>query len=49
LKREDRTSQPFISSGAGTIFGQGIKTGNAKLMGSLSNLARVFIPEISVL
>jgi len=39
--------------GAGTIFGRGGrrwgKTGNAKLMGSLSNLDRVFDPEISVL
>jgi len=25
------------------------KTGNAKMMGSLSNLDRVFVPEISVL
>jgi len=25
------------------------KTGNAKLIGSLSNLDRVFVPEISVL
>jgi len=39
------------SSGAGTMFGQGGggKTGNAKLMRSLSNLDRVFVPEISVL
>jgi len=29
--------------------GVGGKTGNAKLMGSLSNLDRVFVPEISVL
>jgi len=37
------------ASRAGTIFGQGRgKTGNAKLMGSLSNLDRVFVPEISV-
>jgi len=38
-------------AGAGTIFGQGKskKNGNAKLMGSLSNLDRVFVPEISVL
>jgi len=33
----------------GTIFGQGggSKNGKAKVMGSLSNLDRVFIPEIS--
>jgi len=28
---------------------RGGKTGNAKLMGSLSNLDRVFVPEISIL
>jgi len=38
-----------VVSGPGTIFGQGGKTGNAKLMGSLSNLDRFFVPEISVL
>jgi len=38
-----------MASGAGTIFGQGGKTGDAKLMGSLSNLDRVFVPEISAL
>jgi len=39
----------FDDSGAGTIFREGGKTGNAKLMGSLSNLDRVFVPEISVI
>jgi len=47
VKIVDRWSS---TSGAGTTFAeQGGETGNAKLMRSLSNLDRVFVPEISLL
>jgi len=45
------TPKSDIDNSTFTIFGQGGggKTRNAKLMGSLLNLDRVFVPEISVL
>jgi len=46
---QNKTILMLNNSGAGTIFGLRGKIGNDKLMGSLSNLDRVFVPEISVL